>query len=269
MNAVGITITVAAVALSLTLSVYVFFFSNRTTKKSNTTQTATASGSARLSQAGRDVLDVGNLNSYTQVAPEGTLFLAEGEAIATSETVEEFRAQVDRQWSEAQHYVIGVSLYGRPFMPSEERLADILRRGVSLSMTLVDPESQAARTIATDKCRFSRTVRQNDVLAETLGINSLEVDVIHNRIREEVNGTVAMLRRIKQAHPEVNVNVQFIDFLPTWKGNSIDGLSAVYVIYDVPRLDVPFRFTSDVVLIKYYEERYAKVYARQGRAIAL
>jgi hypothetical protein len=268
MSLVEITITVLVAAV-LSFTTYIVFFSNKSSRKSSVSQHATASGSSQLKQAARDILEVEKYNSYTQVAQQDNLFLADGEHLATARDYQDFLTQIDDQWSAAGRYIYGVSLYGRPFMPSEEQLAAILGRGVTLRMTLVDPESQAARDIAVDKCKFSRTIHQQDVLARTLGIDRLDPDILLDRIRDEVTGTVSMLSRIKRSSPKVDVSVRYIDFLPVWKGTIVDGTSACYVVYDVPRMDVPFRWTDDSDLIRYYEQRYVNVFWRQGRDVPL
>ena len=207
---------------------------------------------------------------YSTSVTSDNLFLAGGEYLASSESVEEFDSQIEESWLSARRSIVGVSLYGKPFMPSEEVLGRILADGrISLRMVLVDPDSEAAREIAVDKCRFSRTVQQSDVLTKTLRLDPITPEILLQRIRDEVTGTVDMLRRTKAAHPKADVAVRYIDFLPVWKGTIIDGSSAVYVIYDVPRVDVPFRYSGDLRLISYYQKRYADVYYRQGREIPL
>jgi hypothetical protein len=233
-------------------------------------QQATANENSMVKQAGRDLLDIGgSVSTATHISPSEDLYLAYGEQLATAADRAEFTAQISQQWAAAESYVAGVSIYGRAFMPPEDELATMLRRGVALRMVLLDPETQAAQDFAIDKCRFSRTVQQSDILSRVLGISTFDPEFVLARVREEVTGTVAMISKIKNEYPDVDVQVRYIDFLPLWKGTIVDGASAVYVIYDVPRLDAPFRLTFDRKIINYYEDKFANLYFRQGTEVVL
>jgi hypothetical protein len=216
-------------------------------------------------QAGRDVVAIERSESTAIVA--SSTFFGEGEQLATSESEEEFRTQVANLWSSATRYVHGVSLYGRPFMPEISQLRSLLARGVQLEMILVDPASDAAAEIAQDKCRFSRTIDHYQVLAQTLRIEDLQPRIVLERIRSEVTATVEIFEKLAGEFPDADLDVRFIDFLPVWKGTIIDGDRAVYLLYDVPRMDVPFRYSDDQVRIAWYERHYVAPFKAAGRRL--
>ena len=217
--------------------------------------------------AGRDVVAIEHSDSTAIVA--SSTFFGEGERLAASESEEEFRTQVANLWSSATRYVHGVSLYGRPFMPEMPQLRALLRRGVELEMILVDPRSEAAAEIAQDKCRFSRTIDHYRVLAQTLRIDNLEPSIVLGRIKSEVDATVDIFERLAREFPSAHLDVRFIDFLPVWKGTIIDGSRAVYLLYDVPRMDVPFRYSDDSMRIAWYERHYVRPFKAAGHRLSL
>jgi hypothetical protein len=255
----------AVVSVAITLRI-VRHQQGQSAKGSNNIQTQ-AGRDIIGNRAGRDVVAIEHSDSTAIVA--SSTFFGEGEELAASESEEEFRSQVANLWSGATRYVHGVSLYGRPFMPEISQLRTLLERGVQLEMTLVDPRSDAAAEIAQDKCRFSRTIDHYRVLAQTLRIENLEPNVVLGRIRSEVDATVEIFEKLAREFPAADLDLRFIDFLPVWKGTIIDGERAVYLLYDVPRMDVPFRYSDDQVRIAWYERHYVKPFKSAGRPIRL
>jgi len=136
-------------------------------------------------------------------------------------------------------------------------------------MVLVDPRSEAAAEIARDKCRFSRTIDHYRVLAQTLRIDELEPTSVLERIRSEVGATVDIFEELAREFPRAHLDVRFIDFLPVWKGTIIDGNRAVYLLYDVPRMDVPFRYSDDEERIAWYERHYVRPFKVAGHRLDL
>lgn len=240
-------------------------------------QSQTAKGSGNMqTQAGRDIIGhhagrdvVAIEHSESTAIVASSTFFGEGEQLAASESEEEFKAQVAQLWSSATEYVHGVSLYGRPFMPEMSQLRELLSRGVDLEMVLVDPRSEAAAEIAADKCRFSRTIDHYRVLAQTLRIDDLEPAILLERIRAEIDATVDIFEKLAKEFPAANLDLRFIDFLPVWKGTVIDGRRAVYLLYDVPRMDVPFRYSEDPIRIGWYERHYVTPFKAAGRRVSL
>lgn len=230
---------------------------------------ASGSGSIRQVQAGRDSVEIGSITHHTQNIDTSPAFLAAGESIASSESVEQFEAQVTTLWTSGHKYVRAVSLYGRPFMPGQDILETLAARHVSIHMILVDPNSTAARDIARDKCRFSRTVQHYEVLSKTLQIYELNEDAVLARIREEASATKDLLSSLKRAIPDADVRLRYIESLPNWKGTIVDGERAVYLIYDVPRMDVPFRYCDDTATLRYYEQNYFALYWAAGKDVPL
>jgi hypothetical protein len=267
---IGIWIAIAVIAtaiVSITITLRIVRHQQSQSAKGGGNIQAQAGRDIIGHHAGRDVLAIEHSESTAIVA--SSAFFGEGEQLATSESEEEFRSQVASLWSAASRYVHGVSLYGRPFMPDISQLRTLLERGVQLEMTLVDPRSDAAAEIAQDKCRFSRTIDHYRVLAQTLRIEDLEPRIVLERIRSEVDATVEIFAKLAREFPAADLDLRFIDFLPVWKGTIIDGERAVYLLYDVPRMDVPFRYSDDQVRIAWYERHYVRPFKAAGRPIGL
>lgn len=222
------------------------------TKKDKRQQRARARGRSTVFQAGGDmhVVDVKYVIEHAETFRD---LLEQGEHLANGEDPDHFSQNDSVLWGSAERSIWTVSLYGRKFMPPQHEIAELASR-VPIRIALLDPESEIAIDVAKGKAMFSRTRTQENVWEQIQG--PAREQWFMQGFRTEVTATIDMVKSIKTSNPNADIELRLISSLPRWKGTIVDGQRAVYVMYDVPRQEVPFRWTENVEAISWYKKIY-------------
>ena len=155
---------------------------------------------------------------------------------------DEVRNNTIQIWNNTKQYIKMISLTalpGLPWSPSEKLIKKKVREGIKVKVLLLHPHSMdfiaKMEAICTDNPEFI------DLTEETIKTEFI------TQLQESVPKLISTIGE---------ENVRFYRGSFFWKGTIVDGKYAQYVFYDIPRKNVPFRYTEDTKLIEYFEKVY-------------
>jgi len=174
----------------------------------------------------------------------GKTFLARDERILP--TLDDVFENTRMMWGQATRYGKMASLSGNPglpWAPKAELLRDLVQRGVEIKVILLHPK--AVDLLTAMEARFTEG---------SIWISYTEAELremFRERLIAELRQSIPLLSEIVGIK-----NIRFGMRPHFWKGCITDGVRSQYVFYDIPRKSVPFRYTENPFIVKWFEDYY-------------
>jgi hypothetical protein len=180
----------------------------------------------------------------TYLSDPGKTFLARDERILP--TLDDVTKNTYAMWNPTTQYGKMASLSGNPglpWAPKVELLEEVAKRGVDIKVILLHPN--AIDLVTAMEARFTEG---------SIWISYSESELkkmFREKLIDELKQSVPLLSQIIGVN-----NIRFGKTPHFWKGCISDGFRCQYVFYDIPRKSVPFRYTENPSIVKWFEQYY-------------